>query len=50
MYHDPREVEDVDVEDMLLVEDVECLCPWLGREVFGSGRRKALVVRPWLGR
>lgn len=42
MYHDPDEV---DAEDMLLVEDAECLCPLWGREVFGSGRRKALVLR-----
>lgn len=49
MYHDPV-VEDVEVEDMLLVEDVEYLCPLLGRDVFGSGRRKALGARVWLGR
>jgi len=48
VYHDPV-VDDVDVEDMLLV-DAECLCPVLGRGVFGSGRRKALGARVWLGR
>lgn len=47
-YHDPV-VEMVDVEDMLLVDSVD-LCPQLGRDVFGSGSRKALGARVWLGR